>query len=42
MKGLEILGATAFTVGLYWVCSLIQRRLRASLLHPLLLSVLAG
>jgi len=42
MRVLEILGATAFTIGLYWVCTLVQRRLRASLFHPLLLSVLAG
>lgn len=42
MRALEILGATAFTVALYWACSLVQRRLRASLLHPLLLAVLAG
>jgi putative effector of murein hydrolase len=39
---LEIAGATAFTAALYWVCSRVQRRLRLSLLHPLLLSVLAG
>ena len=39
---LEILGATAFTAALYWICSVVQRRLRLSLLHPLLLSVLAG
>ena len=39
---LEILGATAFTAALYWICSLVQRWLRVSLLHPLLLAVLAG
>ena len=42
MRALEIVGATAFTVVLYWVCSAVQKRLRLSLLHPLLLSVLAG
>ena len=42
MRALEILAATAFTAALYWACSVIQRRLRLSLLHPLLLSVLAG
>jgi len=39
---LEIAGATAFSAALYWVCSRVQRALRASLLHPLLLAVLAG
>ena len=39
---LEILGATAFSAALYWICSLVQRWLRVSLLHPLLLAVLAG
>jgi putative effector of murein hydrolase len=42
VRVLEILGATAFTVGLYWACSLVQRRLRVSLLNPLLLAVLLG
>jgi putative effector of murein hydrolase len=42
MRAVEILGATAFTAALYWICSVVQRRLRASLLHPLLLAVLAG
>jgi len=42
VRALEILGATAFTGSLYWICSAVQRRLRLSLLHPLLLSVLAG
>jgi putative effector of murein hydrolase len=42
VRVLEILGATAFTAALYWSCSLMQRRFRLSLLHPLLLSVLAG
>ena len=42
MTALEILGATAFTAALYWACSAVQRRLRLSLLHPLLSSVLAG
>ena len=42
MRALEILGATAFTAGLYWICTLVQRRLRLALLHPLLLSVVAG
>lgn len=42
MRALEILGATAFTAALYWSCSLVQRRLRVSLFHPLLLSVLIG
>jgi len=42
VTALEILGATAFTATLYWVCSAVQRRLRLSLLHPLLSSVLAG
>jgi putative effector of murein hydrolase len=42
MTALEILGATAFTAGLYWVCSLVQRRLRITLLHPLLLAVVVG
>jgi putative effector of murein hydrolase len=42
VRALEILGATAFTAALYWGCSAVQRRLRLSLLHPLLLSVLSG
>jgi len=42
VRALEILGATAFTGSLYWICSAVQRRLRLSLLHPLLLSVVAG
>jgi putative effector of murein hydrolase len=42
MRALEIVGATAFTAALYWSCSRVQRLLRLSLLHPLLLSVLAG
>jgi len=42
MRALEVLGATAFTAGLYWVCTLVQRSLRLSLLHPLLLAVVAG
>lgn len=42
MRALEILGATAFTAALYWICAVVQRRLRLSLLHPLLLAVLAG
>jgi putative effector of murein hydrolase len=42
VRALEILGATAFTAALYWASSMVQRRLRLSLLHPLLLSVLAG
>ncbi|HSP18422.1 MAG TPA: LrgB family protein [Myxococcaceae bacterium] len=42
MRALEVAGATAFTAALYWVCSWVQRRLRIALLHPLLLSVIAG
>ena len=42
MRALEIGGATLFTAALYWSCSRVQRLLRLSLLHPLLLSVLAG
>ena len=42
MRALEIVGATAFTAALYWSCSGLQRRFRISLLHPLLLSVVAG
>ena len=42
MTALEILGATAFTAALYWICTLVQRSLRLSLLHPLLLAVVAG
>jgi putative effector of murein hydrolase len=42
VRALEILGATAFTAALYWACAHVQRLLRLSLLHPLLLSVLAG
>jgi len=42
MRALEILGATAFTAGLYWICTLLQRSLRLSLLHPLLLAVVLG
>jgi putative effector of murein hydrolase len=42
VRALEIVGATVFTAALYWACSAVQRRLRLSLLHPLLLSVLAG
>jgi putative effector of murein hydrolase len=37
-----VLGATAFTAALYWACGIVQRRLHAPLLHPLLLSVLLG
>ena len=42
MKALEIVGATAFTAGLYWLCSIVQRKLRIALFHPLLLAVVAG
>jgi len=42
VRALEVAGATAFTAALYWACSRVQRRLRNSLLHPLLLSVVAG
>jgi len=35
-------GAAVFTVALYWACSALQRRLRAPLLHPLVLSVVLG
>jgi putative effector of murein hydrolase len=42
VRALEILGATAFTAALYWACSRVQKAIGLSLLHPLLLSVLAG
>jgi putative effector of murein hydrolase len=42
VKALEIAGATAFTAALYWGCTLVQRRLRLSLFHPLLLAVVTG
>jgi len=42
MIALEVVGATAFTAALYWACTRVQRRLRASLLHPVFLAVLAG
>jgi len=42
VRALEIIGATAFTAGLYWLCSVVQRKLRISLFHPLLLAVVAG
>jgi putative effector of murein hydrolase len=42
VKALEIAGATAFTAGLYWLCSIVQRKLRIALFHPLLLAVVAG
>jgi putative effector of murein hydrolase len=42
VKALEIVGATAFTAALYWLCSIVQRKLRIALFHPLLLAVVAG
>lgn len=42
MSALEVAGATLFTAALYWVCSWLQRRLRLTLLHPLLPSVILG
>ena len=42
MRALEILGATAFTAALYWICRQAQRRIGLSALHPLLISVVAG
>ncbi|MGZ6134700.1 MAG: LrgB family protein [Myxococcaceae bacterium] len=42
MSALEIVGATLFTGALYWMCSWVQRRLRLTLLHPLLPSVALG
>ena len=42
MRALEIVAATAFTAGLYWLCSVVQQKLRISLFHPLLLAVVAG
>jgi putative effector of murein hydrolase len=42
VRALEILGATAFTAALYWICRQAQRRIGLSALHPLLISVVAG
>jgi len=42
VRALEVLGATAFTAALYWACSQVQRRIRLSALHPLLISVVVG
>jgi len=42
VRALEIVGATAFTAALYWLCTVLQRALRISLFHPLLLAVVAG
>ena len=42
MRALEILGATAFTAALYWICRQAQRRIGLSALHPLLISVVVG